>query len=201
MTPLLFATTNANKVREVRQILGPAGVEIHGLETVPAVAEPDETGATFEDNARLKARYYAAHSGRLTIAEDSGLEIDALGGEPGVRSARFLRPDASYPERFDEIYRRLEGVPRERRTARFVCAVAVADGDRIVFETRGTVEGLIADAPAGTGGFGYDPIFFYPPLRRTLAEAGDEKAAISHRGAAFRRLLAWLASRDDTKRP
>lgn len=201
MTPLLFATTNANKVREVRQILGPAGVEIHGLETVPPVAEPDETGATFEDNARLKARYYAAHSGRLTIAEDSGLEIDALGGEPGVRSARFLRPDASYPERFDEIYRRLAGVPRERRTARFVCAVAVADGDRIVFETRGTVEGLIADAPAGTGGFGYDPIFYYPPLRCTLAEAGDEKAAISHRGAAFRRLLAWLASRDDTKRP
>lgn len=194
MTPLLFATTNANKVREVRQILGPAGVEIHGLETVPAVAEPDETGETFEDNARLKARYYAAHSGRLTIAEDSGLEVDALGGEPGVRSARFLRPDASYPERFDEIYRRLEGVPRERRTARFVCAVAVADGDRIVFETRGTVEGLIADAPAGAGGFGYDPIFYFPPLRCTLAEAGDEKAAISHRAAAFRRLLAWLSA-------
>lgn len=198
MTSLLFATTNANKVREVRQILGPAGVAIAGLDTLPPIDEPEETGGTFEANARLKARYYAAHSGRLTIAEDSGLEIDALGGEPGVRSARFLGPGASYPERFAEIYRRLAEVPRERRTARFVCAVAVADGGRVVFETRGVVEGFIADAPAGTGGFGYDPIFFHPPLGCTLAEAGDEKAAVSHRGAAFRRLLTWLSDQTRT---
>jgi XTP/dITP diphosphohydrolase len=163
---------------------------------LPPILEPEETGATFEENARLKARYYATHTGVLTVAEDSGLEIDALGGQPGVRSARFLGADATYPERFDEIYRRLAGVPPERRTARFVCAVAVADGGRIVFETRGTVEGLIADAPAGAGGFGYDPIFYYPKLGLTLAQAGDGKAAVSHRGEAFRRLAAWLARQD-----
>ncbi|MDP1570759.1 MAG: RdgB/HAM1 family non-canonical purine NTP pyrophosphatase [Vicinamibacterales bacterium] len=192
MQTLLLATTNANKIREIRQLLGPAGVTLVDLGAFPAIAEPEETGDTFEANARLKAEYYAAHAGMLTVAEDSGLEIDALGGEPGVRSARFLRPDATYPERFAEIARRLTHVPRDQRTARFVCAIAVVDAGQVVFETRGTVEGLIADRPAGTGGFGYDPIFFHPPLGLTLAEAGDEKAAVSHRGEAFRRLAAWL---------
>jgi XTP/dITP diphosphohydrolase len=192
---LLFATTNTNKIREVRQILGPIGIEVRGLDTVPPILEPEETGTTFEENARLKALYYAAHNKALTVAEDSGLEIDALDGAPGVRSARYLRPDATYAERFADLYRRLAGVPSGQRTARFVCAVAVADGDRIVFETRGTVEGLIADAPAGTGGFGYDPIFYHPRLGMTLAQAGDQKAAVSHRGEAFRRLASWLRAR------
>jgi XTP/dITP diphosphohydrolase len=193
---ILLATTNPNKIREIRQLLAPVRVTLQDLSALPPILEPEETGATFEENARLKARYYATHTGVLTVAEDSGLEIDALGGQPGVRSARFLGADATYPERFDEIYRRLAGVPPERRTARFVCAVAVADGGRIVFETRGTVEGLIADAPAGAGGFGYDPIFYYPKLGLTLAQAGDGKAAVSHRGEAFRRLAAWLARQD-----
>lgn len=192
---LLLATTNPNKIREIRHLLGPTGVTLQDLSLFDPIAEPEETGTTFEENARLKARYYAAHTGMLTTAEDSGLEIDALGGEPGVRSARFLGPDATYPERFVEIERRLAGVPVERRTARFVCAVAVVEDGAVVFETRGTVEGLIAASPAGTGGFGYDPIFYHPPLGMTLAQAGNEKAAVSHRGEAFRRLAGWLATR------
>lgn len=195
MSPILIATTNSNKVREIRRLLAATGLPLLDLGALRPVAEPLETGQTFEENARLKARYYAAHSGMLTVAEDSGLEIDALGGAPGVHSARFFRPDATYPERFDEIYRRLSRTPREQRTARFVCAVAVAEGDAIRFETRGTVEGLVAERPAGAGGFGYDPIFYYPPLDRTLAQVGDEKGAVSHRGAAFRRLADWLSSR------
>ena len=192
MRPLLFATTNANKVREVRSLLRHAPVVLSTLADWPPLAEPEETGDTFEANARLKARYYAARHPGLVVSEDSGLEIDALGGEPGVRSARFLAPDASYPDRFTAILRRLEGVPATGRTARFVCAVAVASGDRVCFETRAVVAGRIADAPAGSGGFGYDPIFFYPPLGCTLAQAGDAKAGVSHRGQAFATLTRWL---------
>ena len=141
----------------------------------------------------MKARYYAAHSRMLTAAEDSGLVIDALDGEPGVRSARFLRPDASYPERFAAIFERLAQRADRPRTARFVCALTVVDGDRIAFETTGTVEGLIASNSAGTGGFGYDPIFYYPPYGATLAEVGEhEKLAVAHRGQAFRALANWI---------
>lgn len=192
MRPLLFATTNAHKVREVRSLLRHAPVVLSTLADGPPLAEPEETGDTFEANARLKALYYAAGHPGLVVSEDSGLEVDALGGEPGVRSARFLSPDASYPDRFAAILRRLDGAPAAGRTARFVCAVAVARGNRVCFETRAVVEGLIADAPAGSGGFGYDPIFFYPPLGCTLAQAGDAKAGVSHRGQAFAALARWL---------
>ena len=116
-----------------------------------------------------------------------------MDGEPGVRSARFLRPDASYPERFAEIFRRLAGPPEKNRAARFVCALAVADDGRIVYEARGTVEGEIAHEPRGERGFGYDPIFYYPPTTPTLAEVTDDaKLAVAHRGQAFRALAAWL---------
>ena len=199
MTRLLVATTNPNKLREIRAILGHLPVEILTLEEVPAVAEPDETGLTFVENARLKAKYYDQHldgiagARPLTVAEDSGLVIDALEGAPGVHSARFLRPDASYPERFAEIDRRLAELPPDKRRARFVCAVTVVNQGAIVFETAGTVEGEIADRPKGTGGFGYDPIFYYPPYRRTLGEVSDdEKRRVAHRGEAFRRLANWL---------
>ena len=192
MRSLLFATTNANKVREVRALLDGEPVTLVTLSDLPAIAEPDETGDSFEANARLKALYYAAAMPGLVVSEDSGLEIDALGGAPGVHSARYLGPRASYDERFAEILRRLDGVPDERRTARFVCALAVADGAVVRFETRGVVEGRIAHAPAGHGGFGYDPIFFCPPLGCTLAEAGDGKAAVSHRGQAIGALARWL---------
>jgi XTP/dITP diphosphohydrolase len=190
---LLVATTNRDKVREIRSLLADAPVDVLTLSDVAPVVEPEETGETFQDNARLKARYYAKHSGLLTVAEDSGLVIDALDGEPGVRSARFLRPDASYPERFAAIFERLAQNSDRPRTARFVCAVSVVDGDRIVFETVGTVEGTIAHAATGDRGFGYDPIFYFPPYKATLAEVDEEhKLAIAHRGQAFRALADWI---------
>lgn len=193
---LLVATTNRDKIREIRSLLAGTPVDLLTLSDMPPVAEPEETGETFQENARLKARYYAKHSGLLTVAEDSGLAIDALGGEPGVSSARFLRPDASYPARFAAIFERLAQNPDRPRTARFVCAVAVVDGDRVVYETVGTVEGTIAHAAAGDRGFGYDPIFYFPPYKATLAEVDeDQKLAIAHRGQAFRALAQWIRSK------
>lgn len=191
---LLIATTNADKLREIRALLAHAPVDLMALDAFPPIPEPEETGGTFEENARLKARSYFAATGVTTIAEDSGLEIDALNGEPGVRSARFLRPAATYPERFDEIFRRLDAHPALPRSARFVCAVAVVREGATVFETRGTIEGEIAPAPRGEAGFGYDPIFFYPPYGRTLAEVSQQdKLHVAHRGQAFRALATWLA--------
>jgi XTP/dITP diphosphohydrolase len=190
---LLIATTNRAKLREIRSLLGDVSVELVSLADLAPIVEPEETGRTFADNARLKARYYAAHSGLCTVAEDSGLVVDALDGEPGVRSARFLGSDASYPDRFAAILARLAERPDRPRTARFVCALAVAEGDRIVYETTGVVEGEIAAAPAGTHGFGYDPIFYFPPYRATLAEVDQRaKLAVAHRGQAFRALAHWL---------
>jgi len=194
MRTLLVATTNPGKVREIRALMPDVPVQLLSLSDLPRIEEPEETGATFEENARLKARHYAAHSGLWTVAEDSGLVIDALEGEPGVLSARFLRPDASYAERFDEIYRRLAGRSDRPRTARFVAALASVDRGEMVYETTGIVEGEIANAPRGSGGFGYDPIFFYPPYGKTLAEVSEaDKIAVAHRGVAFRRFARWLA--------
>jgi XTP/dITP diphosphohydrolase len=190
---LLVATTNAGKLREITSLLADVPVQITTLRDLPPIQEPEETGLTFADNARLKALYYSAQSGMWTVAEDSGLVVDGMDGEPGVQSARFLRPDASYPERFAEIFRRLDGPPARDRTARFVCALAVADDGRIVYEARGTVEGEIAREARGTGGFGYDPIFYFPPYGATLGEVTDEaKLAVAHRGHAFRALASWL---------
>jgi len=196
---LLIATTNHDKVREIRQLLDGIPFDLVTLAEWPLVAAPDETGVTFEDNARAKALYYAAATGELTVAEDSGLAIDALDGAPGVESARFGGAHTTYPDKFALIYealrvRRVHETREHADTARFVCAVALARGDRVLFETRGTVEGRIAPKPTGEGGFGYDPIFFYPPYGQTLAEAGDRKAAVSHRGEAFRSLAAFLQS-------
>jgi len=194
--PLLVATTNSGKLREIRELLGDAAVDLLTLDDVPAIEAPEETGVTFEENARLKATYYSTQTGRLTVAEDSGLVVDALNGAPGVLSARYLRPDATYPERFDAIYRGLREHPEAGRSARFVCALAVADGASVVFETTQAVEGQIAEVPRGTEGFGYDPIFYFPAYRRTLAEVTrDEKLAVAHRGKAFRELKRWLSVR------
>ena len=193
MHHLLVATTNPHKVREIRGILADAPVRLATLSDFPALPEPEETGTTFEENARLKALYYAGAHGMTTVAEDSGLVVDALDGEPGVRSARFLRPDASYPERFAEIYRRLAGRPAAPRSARFICALTVVRGSEVLFEATGTVEGEISEAPRGSGGFGYDPIFYYPPYRSTFGEvAEDRKLAVAHRGVVFRKLADWL---------
>lgn len=198
---LLIATTSPDKVHEIKQILRDLPLTILTLRDLPPVASPEETGATFEANARLKALYYDTTVARsddrvYTVAEDSGLVIDALEGAPGVQSARLLRPDASYPERFAEIYRQLASRSATRSRARFVCAVAVAHRGAIVYETTGTIDGEIASVPRGDGGFGYDPIFYYPPYGRTLAEATEtEKLAVAHRGAAFRKLADWLKER------
>jgi XTP/dITP diphosphohydrolase len=192
---LLVATTNTGKLREIRSLLAGVPVELVTLRDLEPIEEPEETGLTFEDNARLKALYYSGHAGMTTVAEDSGLVIDGLDGEPGVRSARFLRADATYPERFAAIFGRLAGPPEKNRAARFVCALAVADAGDIIYEARGTVEGEIAREARGSAGFGYDPIFYYPPYRSTLAEVTeDAKLTVAHRGQAFRSLASWLAS-------
>ena len=190
---LLLATTNAGKLREIRGILAGAPVALISLDHFPAVPEPEETGATFAENARLKALYYHERTGLPAVADDSGIEIDALDKAPGVHSARWHGTD--YAVKFAVIYRELAARGLATSTARFVAHIAVADAGRILFEATGRVEGTIAPEPRGTHGFGYDPIFFYPPYGCTLAEvAGDRKAAVSHRGAAFRQLADWLSN-------
>ena len=198
-TRLLIATTNRDKLREIHSVLTGVPVELLTLANLPPVEEPDETGTTFAENARLKALHYADAAlalndpSLLTIAEDSGLVVDALDGEPGVRSARFLRPDASYAERFDVIFSRLASQPGRPRTARFICALAAVRGTDVVFETTGTIEGEVSLEPRGANGFGYDPIFLYPPYGRTLAEVDDDqKLRVAHRGHAFRNLAKWM---------
>ena len=190
---LLVATTNPNKLREIRPLLAGLPIQLLTLADFPPVPEPEETGATFWENARIKVLTYAAATGALTVAEDSGLVIDALDGEPGVRSARFVSADASYPARFAEIYRRLAATPTRPRAARFVTALALARGSDLLFETETSIEGSIASTPAGSNGFGYDPIFFYQPFGKTTAELTDaEKAAVSHRARAFKNLARFL---------
>jgi XTP/dITP diphosphohydrolase len=196
MIRAVLATTNPNKVREIRALLDGVDVEVVGLDRFAGIEPPEETGLTFEDNAALKARYYAVATGLPAIAEDSGLEVDALGGQPGVESARFGGAESSYPEKFAKLYAMLDAAGGRDSAARFVCAVAMAEGGDLRFAARGTVEGRISPEPRGAHGFGYDPIFFYPPEGRTLAEVSDDtKRAVSHRGAAFRALRAWLEQR------
>jgi XTP/dITP diphosphohydrolase len=190
---LLVATTNKNKLREIRPLLAGLPIDLHTLADFAPIPEPEETGATFWENARIKARAYAAATGALTVAEDSGLVIDALGGAPGVQSARFMGAKASYRKRFREIWRRLDADPTKGRAARFVTALALVDPSQILFETETSVEGTIANRASGKHGFGYDPIFFYPPLDCTTAELIDaDKASISHRARAFRNLSRFL---------
>ena len=193
MRRLVVATTNRGKLREIETLLEAVPFSLVTLADWPDVAPPEETGRTFAANAQLKALYYARHTGQLTVAEDSGLEIDALGGAPGVESARFGGSGSSDADKFTLIYDALRAQKAATSTARFVCALALARGDAVEFETRGTVEGTIAPEPKGSGGFGYDPIFYYPPFGCTLAEASPEqKASVSHRGQAFRKLRTFL---------
>ena len=190
---LLVATTNPGKIREIQGILSDVPVTLVTLDGFPAVPEPEETGETFAENARLKALYYSSRFDVAAVADDSGIVIDALGGAPGVHSARWH--GTHYPTKFAVIYRELAARGLATSPARFVAHIAVARGGSILFEARGTIEGEIAPEPKGTHGFGYDPIFRYPPYGCTLAEVdGDRKAAVSHRGQAFRQLRGWLAA-------
>jgi XTP/dITP diphosphohydrolase len=189
---LIVATTNPGKVREIVAVLGDTVRVLTLADAGIRVAEPEETGHSFQENARLKAAYYAAITGRLTVAEDSGLAIDALGGRPGIHSARY--PGETYPEKFANLYAELAPWPRPW-TARYVCALTLMHGETRLFECEGTVEGEITPNPAGTNGFGYDPIFFYPPFGATFGQVEDaRKLAVAHRGAAFRKLKAFLES-------
>jgi len=195
MVDILLATHNTGKIREIRQLAGHPAWRWHGLDDFPDVPEAIEDADTFAENARRKALHYAAATGLLTLADDSGLEVDALEGAPGVRSARFAgmpRDDAANNRK---LVAALAGVPLERRTARFHCAMALAGRGEVLAETRGSVEGRILDVPRGSNGFGYDPHFLLPALGRTMAELpSQEKNALSHRGQALRAMLPQIAA-------
>jgi len=193
---LLIATTNPGKIREIFGILDGVPVSLVTLADCDAIPEPEETGATFAENARLKAIYYADASGLPAVADDSGLEIDALGNAPGVHSARWHGDD--YGVKFRAIYRELAERGLATSPARFVAHVTLAHRGKVLFESTGTVDGEIASSPTGSEGFGYDPIFFYPPYGVTLGEvSGARKAAVSHRGQAFRQLRDRLLADPD----
>jgi XTP/dITP diphosphohydrolase len=190
---LLVATTSRDKIREILQVLSDIPYAITTLQSWPHVAPPPESAPTFLQNARDKAQYYAEATSELTVAEDSGLEIDALDGAPGVESARFGGAATLYAQKFALIYDALRAKGAIESPARFVCALALVRGRKVLFETEGKVEGRIVPEPRGTNGFGYDPIFFYPPYQRTFAEVtAAEKASVSHRGRAFRGLRQFL---------
>lgn len=190
---LIAATHNKNKLREFREILGPLGYEVLDEGEAGVDVEVEETGATFEENARLKAEAIHAATGEAALADDSGLCVDALGGEPGVFSARYggLGTDG---ERTELLLKNLAGAPRERRTARFMCSIVFIGADGREITASGSVEGYIAEAPEGENGFGYDPVFFSPELGKTFAMASAaEKNAVSHRGRALAALNGALA--------
>jgi XTP/dITP diphosphohydrolase len=194
MADLLLASQNPGKLDEMRQLASGLKFRVVGPREIGIREAPDEPGTSFLENARIKALAYARRSGLLTVADDSGLAVDALGGAPGLYSSRFGGEGASDLERNRLLLEKLRGVPRERRGARFTSAVAVADPDRVLFAVEEHVEGLIADEMRGEGGFGYDPLFFYPPFGRTFGEVPRSlKDSVSHRGKAFARLREFLA--------
>ena len=200
-TKILVATTNPGKLAELSAMLD-LDVDWLSLTDFPDAPDVAEDGQTFEDNARKKALAYAKASGCWTIADDSGLVVDALDGAPGARSARFSGDSASHKEKTLIDYKNcakvldlLKDVPTEKRTARFVCSLCLASPKEILIETQGTLQGLIAQNPAGCNGFGYDPIFFVPHLGKTVAQlTAEEKNAISHRAGAIRKLKPLLAN-------
>ncbi len=194
---IVVATTNPGKIAELRAMLD-VDVQWLDLSDFPDIAEIKEDGTTFAEHARKKATGYAKAAGLWTIADDSGLVIDALGGAPGIKSARFSGAKDKDRTLLDhknmaKVLKLLEDVPKEKRTARFVCCLCLASPEKILIETEGTLEGLIADRPIGENGFGYDPIFFVPHLNKTVAQlTAEEKNAISHRGNAVRKLKPLL---------
>ncbi|MCX6568606.1 MAG: RdgB/HAM1 family non-canonical purine NTP pyrophosphatase [Candidatus Aminicenantes bacterium] len=190
---LLLATRNPGKVREIRRALRGIPLKIIGLEDVLPGLSHRERGTTFSAIARAKGLYYSRKWDGLILAEDSGLEIEALDGAPGVRSARFSGPKASGEKNNRKVLRLLRKVPAAERKARFVCVMALAKNGSVVREFRGEVRGEIVLVPRGASGFGYDPLFYYPPLRQTFAELpADVKNAVSHRGRAVLKLRAFL---------
>ncbi len=193
MPKLLLATNNPGKVAELRALLESCGWELVTPADIGLQLQVDEVGQTYEENASMKAAAFAKASGLVALADDSGLEVDALGGRPGALSARYAGPDRTDEERVAALLKELAGVPDERRTARFRAVIAIAEPDGRVETVEGVVEGRIAHEPRGTNGFGYDPVFLLPERGRTTAELPPaEKHAVSHRGAAARKARAVL---------
>ena len=198
---VLIATSNPGKLRDFYGAALAFDIEVRGIPNFTSLSPVVEDGSTFEANARKKAEAYSRYvPGEIVLADDSGLEVDALGGAPGVHSARYAAdvPHLANENTDDEanngrLLRELKSVPREKRTARFVCVIAAARDGKTLEIFRGQAEGIILDAPRGTNGFGYDPLFLFPQIGKTFAELkAEEKANYSHRGAAFRKSLAWL---------
>ena len=193
MKRMIFATGNENKMKEIREILGSLPLEILSIEEGGIEVDITEDGSTFEENARIKARAVCERAGEMVLADDSGLEVDYLNKEPGIYSARYMGEDTSYRIKNANLIERLNGVPDEKRTARFVCAVAAAFPDGSVKTVRGTMEGRISYEEKGENGFGYDPIFYLPEYGCTSAELSmEEKNKISHRGKALRAIKEEL---------
>jgi XTP/dITP diphosphohydrolase len=186
-----LCSSNKEKLKELSLAAEGTGLEVLSLPQLREIPPPEETGSTFEENASEKALYYSQFTSEIVVADDSGLEVDALNGAPGVFSARFAGPDAQDRENNALLLERMR--KEEKRKARFVCAVVAAQAGKHLFTARGEVEGEILRAPQGLNGFGYDPLFFYPPLGRSFAElTGDEKLRVSHRGKAMAALLQSL---------
>ena len=194
MTKIIVATGNENKMKEIRQIIKRDDIQFvslkdEGLSDVEIV----EDGDTFEENAIIKAKTIADITGTIVIADDSGLEVDYLNKEPGIYSARYLGEDTPYSVKNKSIIDRLDGVPDNKRTARFVCAIAAVFPDGTVRTTRGTIEGVIAHQPMGENGFGYDPIVYVPEFGKTTAQlTADEKNKVSHRGKALTEMKKYI---------
>lgn len=193
MTEIIFATGNKDKMREIREIMADCNVSIRSMKEAGIQVDIVEDGATFEENATIKAKAVAAHTDAIVLADDSGLEIDVLNKEPGVYSARYMGEDTSYEIKNKNLIERLEDVPKEQRTARFVCAIAAVLPDGRTLVTRQTMEGYIGWEPEGANGFGYDPIFYLDEFGcSSAALSPEQKNAISHRGKALRAMKDLL---------
>lgn len=193
MKNIIFATSNEGKMREIREIMKDSGYKVVSLKEAGVTADIEENGTTFEENAMIKASEIARLTGELVLADDSGLEVDYLDKAPGIYSARFLGEDTEYTIKNNYIIDKLEGVPVEQRTARFVCAIALAMPDGTCVTRRGTIEGYIGYEIRGENGFGYDPIFMVPEYNKTTAELSmEEKNKISHRAKALRAMKEVL---------
>lgn len=196
MKRIIFATGNPGKMKEIREILKDLDVEVVSMKEAGITADIVEDGATFEENAVIKAKAIMEITNEIVLADDSGLEIDYLNREPGIYSARYMGEDTSYRIKNKNLIDRLKGVPDEMRTARFVCAVAAAFPDGDIVTARGTIEGIIGYEERGANGFGYDPIFYVPEYGCSTAELSPEvKNRISHRGKALRKMKEELKSR------